>query len=293
MVAFQFLLLGCAIGLVEDQPSPTAVSRQILDESLPAEERRQLAARQADRADAVVAALVADLPADDLPEEYRRIPWIWRVSVVAGRKNEADVLRALLKVSLPEEGEKLRDWQAVVIGGGIINGISLSGAWPRPRIEELLGNDEALRLRWQRALVSAAAMAGDTKVKTGTRYDALRMIALGPQEPQLKQLAGYLAKETNPELQMGAVSGLGDVDDPQAARLLSAALPELAPDNRILAIDALLRNDARTEVLLGLLESGKLAPATLNEAQRKKLRDLPDGRIRDRALRVLDSPKNP
>jgi HEAT repeat protein len=193
----------------------------------------------------------------------------------------------LLDATLPKEGAKLRDWQAVVIGGGIINGVSLSGGWPKPRIEELISKDEALRRRWQQALTAAATMADDAKVKTGTRYDALRMIALDPTEVRVAQLARYLAKDTDAELQMGAVSGLSDVDQPEAAKLIAESLPGLAPDNRVLAIDALLRTNARADALLGLLEGGKLAPATLSEPQRKKLRELPAGKLRDRAEAIL------
>jgi hypothetical protein len=195
------------------------------------------------------------------------------VSVAAGRRNEAAPLRALLDVSLPKEGDQLRDWQAVVIGGGIINGISQSGPWPGPRIDELLASDQPLRERWQAALTAAAAMADDPKIKTGTRYDALRMIALDAQKPRLLQLAGYLTKDTDAELQMGAVSGLADVNDPKAARLLAAALVDLTPANRTLAIDGLLRSDERITVLRGLLDSGKLAPDSLSAAQRQKLAD--------------------
>jgi hypothetical protein len=264
------VVIGFSFGQVQPSLSPAEVAQQLLDDTVPADKRRPLAEANAGRAAEVVAALVAGLPADDPAEEYRRIPWIWRVSVAAGKKNEAEPLRALLDVSLPKEGEKLRDWQAVVIGGGIVNGISLSGPWPGPRIDELLGQDEALRRRWQAALTAAAAMADDAKVKTGTRYDALRMIALDPAGPQLKQLTRYL-KDANAELQMGAVSGLGDIDDPQATKLLAATLPDLTPANRTLAIDALLRSEERVKVLRGLLDNGKLAKDSLSATQRQKL----------------------
>ncbi len=268
------MLLGClSVAQPAAEPTPSAVSQQILDDAQPADKRRQLAADSAPRAGEVVAAMTADLPADDLPEEYRRIPWIWRVSIAAGRRNEAGPLKALLDAALPQEGEKLRDWQAVVFGGGIINGISLEGVWPRPRIDELIGQDEPLRRRWQQALAAAAAMADDARVKPGTRYDALRMIALDPQQSQLQQLGRYLT-DKNAELQMGAVSGLADVDSPEAARLLAAALPDLTPGNRTLAIDALLRDKVRVKVLLGLLEIGKLSRETLSEAHRQKLLEL-------------------
>jgi hypothetical protein len=288
MLGCQFVLLGClAVGKIATPPTPAALSKQILDDAQPAQKRQELAAHSADRAAEVVAAMVADLPATDVEEEYRRIPWIWRVSIAAGKRNEAMHLRALLATSLPQEGASLRDWQAVVIGGGIINGISLSGKWPKPRIEELLGEDEPLRRRWQQSLAAAAVMADSVKVKTGTRYDALRMIALDPTKEQLARLAKYLAKDADSELQMGAVSGLADVDAPEAAKLLSTALPVLTKANQGLAIDALLRSDARIEALLSLLESGKFATAAVSESQRQKLLELPPGKLRDRAEALL------
>lgn len=289
MITCQFVLLGCLVaGEIQDRPTPAALGRQILDDTLPAEKRRQLAADGAERAAELVAAMVADLPATDAEEEYRRIPWIWRVAIAAGKRDQDAPLRALLDVSLPKKGEKLRDWQAVVIGGGIINGISSNGKWPKPRIEELVGKDEALHRRWQQSLTAAAVMADDVKIKTGTRYDALRMIALDPTEKQLARLAKYLSKDANSELQMGAVSGLADVDDPEATKLLAGALPELTKANQPLAIDALLRNELRIDALLGLLRSGKLKVAALSDAQRKKLRELPNSAQRDRAVRLLD-----
>jgi len=53
------------------------------------------------------------------------------------------------------------------------------------------------------------------------------------------QLLHYLQDGTNHELQMGAVSGLADVDDPQALAALQVALKYLAGTNRTLAEKAL------------------------------------------------------
>jgi HEAT repeat protein len=284
------LLTYLALGQSPAVDSPAAIARQILDDSQPADKRQQLAAEQAGRAGEIVAALMADLPADDAQEEYRRIPWIWRVAIMAGKANEKEPLRKLLEVSLPQTGEHLRDWQAVVIGGGIINGISQSGDWPQARIEELIGKDESLRKRWQQALSDAAAMANDSKVKPGTRYDALRMIALDPTKENLAQLAKYLS-DGNAELQMGAVSGLADVDDPLATDHLIGALPRLTKGNQALALDALLRTESRTDALLGLLRSGKLKAADLSDGQRTKLRQLPSPSQRNRAIRLLEQPR--
>ena len=164
-----------------------------------------------DRAHELVAELVADLQ-PGTPDEYLRIQWIWRAASTTGKGNEAVQLRRLLDISLPKSGAPLRDWQAVVIGGGVINGISLQGVWPQPRVLDILQADMDLANRWQTCLSQAATMADNEQVKTGTRYDALRMIAVDNWDQRREQLTKYLAKGIDAELQMGAISGLADVD---------------------------------------------------------------------------------
>ena len=63
-------------------------------------------------------------------------------------------------------------------------------------------------------------MADDDKVPSGTRYDALRVLGVEPWEKRGAQLVRYLGNK-NAELQMGAVSGLGDVHSPEAAKAFS------------------------------------------------------------------------
>lgn len=222
---------------------PAEIARQLLDDAVPAERRAKLIAEHAALAPELLTAMTDGLKPG--PEEYRRIPWIWRVSIAAGKRNDAEQLRKLLVVSLPKDGKPLRDWQAVVIGGGLINGLSLENHRPGPRFAELLKDQEALAKRWQAALAAAHAMADDAKVPTGTRYDALRMIALDTWENSGERLQGYLKKGTNAELQMGAISALADIDRPEVARLLQAGLDHFPPGNRKLAEEALKRMAAR------------------------------------------------
>src|SRR5690606_19155293 len=82
---------------------------QVLDDQQPVAAREQMIAASLDQASGLLQALVRDLPADDLDEEYRRIPWIWRVSISAARKNDREQLTAMLRASLPEIGAPLRD----------------------------------------------------------------------------------------------------------------------------------------------------------------------------------------
>jgi hypothetical protein len=265
---------------------PAELARQILDDKLPAPKRQEIIDTHPDQAADIVAALVAKAKADGKGESGS-IPGVWRVAIAAGKRNDTGPLRRLLDVALPRAEEPLREWQAVVIGGGVVNGISLQGAWPRPRVEEILKDDRGLQERWRKALAQAPAMADNEKVSTGTRYDALRLIAMDDFTKRGDQLAKYLAKGVHDELQMGAISGLSDVESPKVAELLLAGMGYYSPNNRKLAVDALLRTEARTAALLNALEQDRLKRDQLSESQVKALREHKDDKLRARAEKVL------
>jgi hypothetical protein len=203
--------------------------------------------------------------------EQQRIPWIWRVAIAAGKRNDAQAIRRILDASLPRTDEPLREWQAVVIGGGIINGITQAGAWPAERVKEILGDDEVLNARWNRSLELASALADDAKVATGTRYDALRMRGVQPWDKRGEQLSRYLAKDANAELQAGAVSAIGDIHDPKATQALIAALSKLTEANRKLALQALLRDDQRIAALRDAVAAGKVDASVLDADAKRRL----------------------
>jgi hypothetical protein len=274
-------------GAASDKPlSPVESAKAILDHGTPAARRESLLKEAIPHAAAVVRAMTADLP-NDAKEEYRRIPHIWRVSILAGRANDAEALRALLDASLPKMGEPLRDWQAVVIGGGVVNGLSLEDVWPKARIAELLRDRPDLAKRWAEALNLSHAMSDAEKVPHGTRYDALRIVALDDWAKAEPRLVKYLAKAANAELQQGAVSGLVDVEEPAAARQLMKALPDLTATNRAFAIAGMTRTPARANALLDAVESGACQAAWVSKAHRDALRKIADDAVRKRVEKVF------
>src|SRR5436190_11999936 len=146
MPRFALLVALCALtttAIAAEPPSVQSTAAQLLEKDQPAEDRSRLIDENADRAGDLIAEMAKGL-GDDAKEEYRRIPFIWRVAVAAGKRNDTTQLRRVIEVSLPGKEGKLRDWQAVVIGGGVINGITLAGKWPGPRIAEIVGDDAAL-----------------------------------------------------------------------------------------------------------------------------------------------------
>lgn len=288
-------LLVAAVGLAAsglaraeegDRKSIAEAAAKILDAKLPAPERDALIASHRDRAGELIAVLSQGLGADSA-EEYRRIPRIWQVAIAAGKENREETLREVLKVSLPQPGGALADWQAVVIGGGVINGIGLIGEWPCARIEQVLGADAALKARWEQSLKEAVAMADNPGVKNGTRYDALRMVAMLGWEASHDQLLRYLGNSANGELQMGAVSGFVDVPDSAAAETLLKQFPNLTPGNQNMALEGLLRSEERMLALLATIERGDVTAAQLGEDRTKRLRGSESAKVKERVSAVL------
>jgi len=260
----------------------------ILAEVTPRAIREDSVKQAVPRAADVVRAMTTTIPVNDAKEEYRRIPWIWRVAIAAARRDDAKALGELIDLSLPQLGGPLRDWQAVVLGGGVINGLSLEGKWPGKRLAELRRDNPEIEKRWTETLKLAHAMADNEKVPHGTRYDALRIVALDDWARAEPRLATYLAKSTSAELQQGAVSGLVDVDDPAAIALLLKSMPDLTAGNRKFALAGLLRTKGRITVLLDAVEGGSTKPEWLDKEHREALLKHQDETIRSRAAKVLD-----
>lgn len=226
----------------------------LLDDNRTTAEREALVKIAVKQAGPVIAAMTGGLD-PGTKEEYRRIPWIWRVAIAAGRENNDKAIVDVIGVSLPQRDQPLFDWQAVVIGGGIVNGISQQNVWPAERIAELLADKPDLQKRWDRMLALSINMADDESVPTGTRYDALRNIGTMPWESSGEQLTKYLAEGVNGELQMGAVSGLSDVNDKRVIQPLLKSLSYLSDYNRDLALAALIRTSERRTALGKAVES--------------------------------------
>jgi putative membrane-bound dehydrogenase-like protein len=229
-----------------------------------------------DDAAAKISELIDDLPVGT-PKEYEVIPAIWELAIAAGRRNERGELLRVIDLALPAEGEPLADWQAVVIGGGVVNGISQAGGWPAPRLAELLKDEPRLQAAWNRTLLLAAEMAANQHVHTGTRYDALRILGAGKWEVFGLDLSAQLSVEPNPELQMGLVSALSDMEADNAGDALVAALPAVSEKNRELAIQGLLRTPARARVLINAVDQGRVSREWVSGGEVERARMIVEG----------------
>ena len=276
-------------GTSADPGHAEGIARILLDPNEKEDRKNRLITRNSPMAAELISVMTADLP-NDPAEEYRRIPIIWRVAIHAGKSANKAVIGDILAVALPQIDKPLRDWQAVVIGGGIINGLTQANQWPIQWLDDLLKPNEDLRLRYKRSLELASVMVDNESVNKGTRYDALRMIPMEGFTRRGAQLQKYLSPGTDDELVMGAVSGLGDIPDPLVVPILTQALGRLNAENRELAIGALVRMDSRTLQLLMAVEKGIVKKEWLNPSQRKVLLNHANPDIRNLAKKTIGGP---
>lgn len=203
-------------------------------------------------------------------EEYKRIPRIWELAIAAGRRNDLRELSEILSLAIPADGQRLADWQIVVIGGGVVNGLSESGASPRQRFEEVLRRQERSTSDWNNVVQQALRMADDPGTPIGTRYDALRVLAAA-HGAGVECLLKYAAADAAADLQMGAVQSLADCNDPRADAALVAAVGSLKDEARRKAVEALLQSPSRAKLLGDALASGAVAKEALTVAELEKL----------------------
>ena len=291
-------LIGCGQGETEgdaaEQPAqvtPTvdSLAGVLLDTTRSQEGREALISDHPDKAVALVKAMTDDIT-PGTEEEYSRIPWIWRVSIALGERNNADEIRRLLEVSLPGSDEPLLEWQSVVVGGGIINGISRHGGWPKRRVENIIGDDQELMDRWSRANDLASKMADNEEVAYPYRYDALRMIAMNPWKESSDQLIKYLSGDFDAQLQMGSISGLSDMRSSNVPQVLVEHFGAISTDrNRELALDALMRTTDRRMALVDAVEGGTISEDVLGEDRIKQLQNSSNAELKKRAAEVFGS----
>lgn len=285
-----------ATGMVADDEKPSKppataaeIAAQLIDDKIPSPDREKIIAANLKKAANVIPLMAAGLPEEPgSKEEYRRIPWIWRLAVAVGKSGDAENIEAVLRASLPASDKRLEHWQSVVIGGGLINGLTLAGQWPDEVLVKILEEDEALKTSWSQCLIASSVMADDESVPTGTRYDALRIVALREWSIARPQLEKYLQKGVHDELQMGAVSGLADVRDSDAAVMLIGAYEYLSAHNRKLALEGMLRDEEKILLTLKAIHDSALPEELKMNDILLKLREHANAEIRKRAAQFTD-----
>lgn len=253
------------------EPSETfSIVGLILDEQASDQERTEAINQHPELAADIITAMVSDLE-PGTQQESSRIPWIWKVAVNVVEQDDPELIARVLDVSLPQDNEPLAPWQAVVVGGGIVNGLSQQGAWPADKINEIVAEDALLQQRWERAIRLSSGLIEDRSYPAGTRYDALRIVAMQPWQNGGPTLTAMMQSNVEPELQLGAVSGAIDSPHPESGRVLIQSMDALTPANRQLAIGGLFRTRQRVRLLRNALRERRISANWLTPEQLRTL----------------------
>ncbi|MEZ6091076.1 MAG: HEAT repeat domain-containing protein [Pirellulaceae bacterium] len=250
----------------------------LLDERESSERRQQAIDQRPGMGPAIVSLLANDSGSGDDATQQLRLDWIERTARAIGLRNDGGEIRDLLEVALPSEDETLVQWQSVAISG-VIDGLSQAKQWPAERIANVLLGAASLRPQWRSMLTEAASMIDDSRLTTGVRGDAMRIVALAEPDQAIERLRPYLSTNVDDGLRWRAISGFSDIDSPEACEQLIQALPNFQSKNRELTLAALFRmrehavalqaahrddahllSDQESERLRRVLEKSKTSP---------------------------------
>jgi putative heme-binding domain-containing protein len=129
----------------------------------------------------------------------------------------------------------------------------------------------------------------DGKAEKDEQLQAVRLLGRGldNRKEDVDLLAGLLVPQTDRDLQAAAVVALGKLSDPRVPELLLRSWKRYSPAVRSSVLDAMLVRDDRALAFLDALEAKKVPAAELDAIRRQRLLDHKDGRIRERAAKVL------
>lgn len=237
-----------------------------------------------------ILARVAQRIGDSAGEGERMLPPVWRLSYGVGRRDDLAQLRQMMDLLLPRPDGTLAEWQMVGLGGGLGESLHLAHVVPGNRLREALAGMPDGGKRFDRARDEAVRIADDERVRDGTRYDALIFLGMDPVRRHVELLRKYLAPVHAPNLQEGAIIGIGQLDLGEEVVLwLLEHWKAYAPEQRQKVLEAQLRRPDRVVGLAKALREGRLSISELDAGSRKRLKAHSDPDVRQWAAAALAS----
>ena len=119
---------------------------------------------------------------------------------------------------------------------------------------------------------------------------AERYLTLQPANPQaVAEILARLGGRASPQLAAGLIVALGKSSAAEAPAGILDRLPGLTPQVRDAAVRTILANREWAKMLVERLEKGSVRLGDIPIAERTKLTDHPDRKVRDRAKKILAS----
>src|SRR5262245_48259089 len=94
------MALVAVTGVDDRKAQAVRIASEVLDDQRPMPAREAIIKDHPELSVEMIAAMTDDLT-PGTKEEYRRIPWIWRVAIAAGKRNEAGEVLGIMERALP------------------------------------------------------------------------------------------------------------------------------------------------------------------------------------------------
>ncbi len=133
----------------------------------------------------------------------------------------------------------------------------------------------------------AQKLAADRKAAQDTRLAAIELLGLTSFPASGEILVPLLGSGEREAIQIAAIATLAHFSEPQIAVALTKGWPGFSARAKSQAVSALLARPERAVELLQAIQAGAIPPSDLTTAQARFLRNHPNAKVRQLAVRVL------
>jgi putative heme-binding domain-containing protein len=137
------------------------------------------------------------------------------------------------------------------------------------------------------ALHEAERIAGDRREASDMRADAIRLLSLSSPQQYATVLRQALDPQEPATVQKAAVRAMGQIEGGDIGRFLLSNWSTMTPDIRDEAVDALMTEPARVQLLLDAIEARTVQTSTIGWRRSVRLMQNRDERLREQARALL------
>ena len=272
------LQLAFSLGETGNAQAVQALARLARQSPLTAEIATAVLSSSASRMALLVQELVSDSSA---PREISSL--VSRLVSMIGSSDSSDEKIALLRTII---SPRVRRADQAALLSELAAGINRRGRSIARLIESDAVPDE-LRAEIESYFKAAAETANDSDQKLDQRIGAIRLLGYTSGAKSTELLQSFLTPQTPSDLQLAAVTALGQSDAGSISGKLLDAWDGFSPEVRRAVIDAMLSDPTRLTGLLQAIEEGTVKVRDIDRDKKTAILNHPKPDIRKRAASLL------
>ena len=235
-----------------------------------------------------VGEVLSELAAD---KSFRATPagaeFLARLTKQIGAQNRPSDVALLLKTlpTIPDSESRLS--QAMI--RGVTEGAGTKNAALLSQLASATGGKSQALL--EKLVSESIEKAGNEALDAGQRADAARSLGIGQFDQVGETLLELIDYRQPQQVQIAALSTLGQFSEPEIAAALLDSFASLSPSLRNEALETIFSRPAWLAALVEAVESGDFAEANVDSARANVLLNHPDAKLRARAEKLFAASK--